>query len=356
MTRRSRRVRVGLVGYGTQMRSVLVPALLTVPFGEVYGVAAASAFEVVGVATASRRSAREAETDHHVPVHIGYADLLARDDVDAVLIAVPPDEAAAATVAALRAGKHVFCEAPGVRTPREAAAVRRAFVAAKDRVLVYGACTRYMPVYRKLRELIAAGRRTDPTRRLIAIRYFIWNWFYYDLARFLAGDVRAATASRVAGHEVALLEFRSGDAAVVTTCPTDNPSAPLEAVDVTGGRTWLSARNGWELVTYARGGGRYELSAAGGQVWHPSSLPYGRLNPLYLRGYTAELAAFLGCVRTGAASDSGLDDVVGTMRLMAAVSRSMSHGRRVVLGRAVSSRLPPRPRTADGDMSDDNGR
>lgn len=324
-------LRVGVIGYGTQMRSVLLRALSAVPFGSVYGAVRTSACELAGVATASRRSARQAEAEHHVPVHIGYEDLLARDDVDAVLIAVPQAEMAAATVASLRAGKHVFCEAPGVRTPREAAAVRRALAEAKDRVLVYGACTRYMPVYRKMRELIAASRRTDPTPRLIAIRYFIWNWFYYDLARFLGGEVRAVTASRLAGHEVALLEFRSGDAAVVTTCPTDNPSLPLEAVDVTGGGTWLSARNGWDLVSYARGGGRYEFSAAGGGVWHPSSLPYGLLDPLYLRGYTAELAAFLRCVRGGAASDSALEDVAGTMRLMAAVSRSLSDGRRVVL-------------------------
>ncbi len=223
-----------------------------------------------------------------------------------------------------------------MRTPREAADVRRALAGAKDRVLVYGACTRYMPAYRKLRDLVAASRRTDPSRRLIAIRYFVWNWFYYDLARFLAGDVRAVTASRLAGHEVALLEFRSGDAAVVMTCPTDNPSAPLEAVDVTGAGTWMSARNGWELTTYARSGGRYDLASAGGRIWHPSSLPYGRLNPLYLRGYTAELAEFLRRVRGGAASDSSLEEVAGTMTLMAAVGRSISSGRRVDLGRWIA--------------------
>lgn len=315
------------------MRSVLVPALLTVPFGSAYGRPGGTrGCEVVGVATASRRTARAAEAAYHVPAHVGYADLLAREDVDAVLIALPPEQLAEATVAALRAGKHVFCEAPGVRTAGEEAAVRRALAAARDRVLVYGACTRYMPVYRRLRDALAESRRADPTPRVIAIRYFVWDWFYYDLARFLAGEVRAVTAVRLADHQVAVLELASGDAATVTTCPTDNPSLPLEAVDVTGESTWLSARNGWELVTYARGGGRYELSSAGGRVWHPSSLPYGLLNPFHLRGYTAELAAFLGCVRGGGASDSGVDDVAGTMRLTAAVARSVASGRRVVLG------------------------
>lgn len=336
-------MRVGAIGYGTQMRSVLLPALLTLPFGSVYGrVERSRACELVGIATASRRSASEAAADHHVPTHVGYADLITRDDVDAVVVAVPPDQLAGVTVAALRAGKHVFCEAPGVRSSGEAAAVRRAVAAAKDRALMYGACTRYMPVYRKLRELLARSRRADPTPRLVAIRYFVWSWFYYDLVRFLAGEVRAVSAWRLAEHEVAILELASGDAAVVAACPTDDPSVPLEAVDVTGGRTWLCARNGWDLASFARGGGRYELDAAGGSLWHPSSLPYGRLNPLYLRGYTAELAAFVRCVRTGAPSDSGLDDVAGTMRLVGAVRRSIASGRRVVIPAARHARRPAR--------------
>ena len=344
------RVRLGLIGYGTQMRSVLLPSLLTVPFGSRYGDAsAARACELVAIATGSKRSARDAEAACHVPTYIGYEDLLKREDVDAVLIAVPPEELAAATIASLRAGKHVFCEAPGVRLPAETAAVRRALTAARDRVLVYGACTRYMPVYRRLRELLRESRRADPSPRLIAIRYFVWNWFYYDLARFLAGEVRAVTAFRAADHEVALLEFASGDAGLVTTCPTDNPSAPLEAVDVTGESTWFSARNGWELVAHRGRGGRYEFAAATGSLWHPSSLPYGFLNPLYLRGYTAELAVFLDCVRSGIASDSGLDDVAGTMRLKAAVARSISTGQRVaVTAPRGRGRAPSRTDTLKG--------
>lgn len=314
------------------MRSVLLPALLTVPFGARYGsTSAARACELVAIATRSARSARNAKAACHVPTYIGYENLLKREDVDAVLIALPPGELAPATIASLRAGKHVFCEAPGVRTATEMAAVRRAVAAAGDRVLVYGACMRYMPVYRKLKELVAESRRADPTPRLIAIRYFVWNWFSYDLARFLGGDVRAVRATRVAGHEVALLDYASGDAGVVTTCPTDNPSMALEAVDMTGATTWLSARNGWEVVAYWQGGGRHDFAAAGGSVWHPSSLPYGLLNSLYLRGYTAELAAFLDCVRSGIASDSDVDDVAGTMALQAAIERSISTGQRVTI-------------------------
>src|SRR3712207_6247644 len=44
--------------------------------------------------------------------HVGIDDLLARSDVDAVVVAVEPRHNAAAVVRALEAGKHVLCEVP----------------------------------------------------------------------------------------------------------------------------------------------------------------------------------------------------------------------------------------------------
>src|SRR4051794_3765832 len=45
-----------------------------------------------------------------------WQDAVARNDVDAVIVATPPHVHAEITIAALRAGKHVLCEKPLSRT------------------------------------------------------------------------------------------------------------------------------------------------------------------------------------------------------------------------------------------------
>ena len=56
----------------------------------------------------------------------GYAPLLARDDVDAVYIALPPSLHAQWSIAAAGAGKHLLCEKPLATNPAEAHAIEAA--------------------------------------------------------------------------------------------------------------------------------------------------------------------------------------------------------------------------------------
>ncbi|MCW3816366.1 Gfo/Idh/MocA family oxidoreductase [Micromonospora sp. DR5-3] len=78
--------------------------------------------------------------------------LVTADDVDVVVVATPPAGHAETTLAALRAGRHVFCEKPLAITADEAVAIRDA-VAATGRVLVVDHVLRYNPVLRALARL-----------------------------------------------------------------------------------------------------------------------------------------------------------------------------------------------------------
>ena len=80
----------------------------------------------------------------------GVASLLEHTDVDAVIVATPNSFHADLTIAALEAGKHVFCQKPIALTVEEAEKVE-AVSAANDRVLQYGFVLRFTPPVRSRR-------------------------------------------------------------------------------------------------------------------------------------------------------------------------------------------------------------
>lgn len=89
-----------------------------------------------------------------------YAAALASDDVDAVLVATPPDSHLELTRAALRAGKHVIVEKPPFPRASDVTSVEREAVAARRQVLVAENYF-YKPVAESLRRIIASGELGD---------------------------------------------------------------------------------------------------------------------------------------------------------------------------------------------------
>lgn len=86
-----------------------------------------------------------------------FREVIARDDIDAVDIAVPSDQHAEIALAALRAKKHVLCEKPLANTVELARTMRDAAVAAGVVHLV-GFNYRRMPAIALARHLIDEGR------------------------------------------------------------------------------------------------------------------------------------------------------------------------------------------------------
>ncbi len=91
-----------------------------------------------------------------IPVYNDFRELLARKDVDAVVIAAPDHWHAAMAVRAAEAGKDIYCEKPLALTVKEG----RAMVDAArkyDRVFQTGSMQRSWPEFRQTAELIRNG-------------------------------------------------------------------------------------------------------------------------------------------------------------------------------------------------------
>jgi predicted dehydrogenase len=109
------------------------------------------------------RAARLAAT-HGVPA-TGWPHLLADPRVQAVVVATPPATHAALVVAALRAGKHVFCEKPMATSLADASTVRDT-ARATGLVLVVDHVLRYNPLLRLIGAL-RAERTLGPVQRFL---------------------------------------------------------------------------------------------------------------------------------------------------------------------------------------------
>ncbi len=100
-----RQIRLGLIGTGLAIEKLHWPALRQMP-GH-FRVVAFSDYSSAAAQSFAQRSGTSLD-DYHPSYH----DLLARDDVDAVLIALPIPALYPAARAAVEAGKHVLCEKP----------------------------------------------------------------------------------------------------------------------------------------------------------------------------------------------------------------------------------------------------
>ncbi|MGW1887866.1 Gfo/Idh/MocA family protein [Streptomyces sp. NPDC001970] len=107
--------------------------------------------------------ARALAERHGAAVLTTVEEAIAFPGVDVVALATPPGAHADAAVAALRAGKHVFCEKPIAVTLADAARVKEDADRAPG-VLVVDHVLRYNPILRLLQRLGAEGL-LDPLRR-----------------------------------------------------------------------------------------------------------------------------------------------------------------------------------------------
>jgi len=141
-----------------------------------------------------------------------YQDLVRSGDVDAVLIATPHFQHHEVALAAFDAGLHVLCEKPIAVSVKQARALNDA--AARKPQLKFGLMyqMRAVPLYRKLRELIADGELGALSRITWLVTDWFRTWTYYA-----SGGWRATWAGEGGGvlinqcqHNLDLLQWLTG--------------------------------------------------------------------------------------------------------------------------------------------------
>src|ERR1700685_2108637 len=142
----SDRVRFASIGTGTRgcellEASLLVPGVECVAVCDLYD---------------SRHEAAQEAVQKQVPATRSYREILARNDVDAVIVAVADHQHRRIVVDACAAGKDVYCEKPMSHTVEDGFAIVDA-VRKENRILEVGSQRVSSIVYEKAREIYASG-------------------------------------------------------------------------------------------------------------------------------------------------------------------------------------------------------
>jgi 1,5-anhydro-D-fructose reductase (1,5-anhydro-D-mannitol-forming) len=148
-------IRWGLLGASDIAETRMIPAMRRLGHA------------VVAVASGSPERAAGYAARNGIPASGSVADVVARDDVDAVYISSTNERHRAQTELAAAAGKHVLCEKPLALSVADG----RAMLEASDRAGVTLATNHHLPgaaTHRAIRELVAGGA----VGRVLAVRVF----------------------------------------------------------------------------------------------------------------------------------------------------------------------------------------
>ncbi|MBL8583955.1 MAG: Gfo/Idh/MocA family oxidoreductase [Rhizobiaceae bacterium] len=274
--------------------------------------------------------------DHDV-LAIAPDDVLRRDDVDAVVLALPPQFHSEIAIRAAEHGKDMLVEKPIALSVPDA---RRAVAAARThgRVFMVGHVLRYHPAFEKLKALIDAGELGEVkyihSHRLGLGKFHTENDALWDLAPHDLSMILAITGEapvEVRGEGAAVVDNRS-DLAHVHMRFASGLSGHLFASRLTPYRERRLTVVGtkamavfddvepWQrkLAVY-----RYAVWQDSGQ-WaftaeEPSYVPVEEGMPL-----TRELQHFLRCIETREEPRTGGEEAIQVLEILTA--GSVNHG------------------------------
>src|SRR3954470_15056337 len=139
-------IRIGILGAAR-----IAPRGIVTPANALLGA------EVVAIGARNLERARNFAAQHSIPLAFGsYAELIGRDDIDLVYVALPPSAHLEWCVKALQAGKHVLVEKPFANNAQDAAQMVAA-ARASGKLLFEGFHYRFHPLFVQALGAVRAG-------------------------------------------------------------------------------------------------------------------------------------------------------------------------------------------------------
>lgn len=285
---------------------------------------------LVGVASRSAESAARLAQKYGVPLALDdYRPLIARDDVDVVLIACPNDLHRPITVESARRGKHVICEKPIAPSLADADAMIEACRAANVK-LMYAEDLCFAPKYVRLKQLVDTGALGALTLVKQSEKHDgpHSEWFWdtnrsgggvaldmgchgIQFARWMltpqggstpkVKSVSATLTTQAHGgktrgddNSIIILEFENGPIAMIEGSWSKAGGMDDRAeVQGTEGLAYADLLRGSSIVTYSKRGYEDAVEKAGTSVGWSFTMPEEAWN----YGFPQEIAHFVSCVR-----------------------------------------------------------
>lgn len=320
------KVRLGLIGAGSHVKDMLVPALKGIADTEIVSICTQRGINAK--ALAERVNAATCTTD--------YRDVLKDDAVNAVIIGTRHDMHAEIVLAALRAGKHVFVEKPLCLTAAELDEIAALYDEKKKSGLrlAVGFNRRFSPHYAKAKEFL--GARRNPLVMSFRVNAGAIPGTHWTQDAEVGGGriigegchfvdyLQALSGGRVVSvHASAISEHGSGitqDQAILSMKFSDGSVGTI--VYAAGGDTALAKErcevfgDGKSIVLedFARSeffaGGKRSVFKTGGRD----------------KGFDAQMKAFCASLMDGEAEGMAFDDILSVTRTCLAAMESMADG------------------------------
>jgi 2-hydroxy-4-carboxymuconate semialdehyde hemiacetal dehydrogenase len=292
---------------------------------------------VTVTAVVSRRNEQAEEVARKYGV--GYAttdldDVLARDDVDAVILCTPTQLHAAQSIAAMRAGKHVQVEIPVADSWADAVAVRQA-QEETGVVCMVGHTRRFNPSHQWVRRRILAGE-------LSIQQMDVQTYFFRRTNMNAAGQPRSWTDHLLwhhAAHTVDLFQYQAGEQASIANA-VQGPLHPELgiAMDMSiqlrtpSGKICtlsLSFNNDGPLGSFFR-----YICDNGTYIARYDDLVTGREEPIDVshvdvstNGIELQDREFVAAIREGREPNSSIADVLGCYRVLGELETQLASQR-----------------------------
>ena len=323
-----KQVRLGLLGAGTFATSTLLPAIKRI-----------GGIELITVSAANGSHARHAaEKFGFRNCATGEQEIYANPDINTVVIATRHHLHARQVIAAIRSGKHVFCEKPLCLNEEELAGIFETHQASKQQVLVVGFNRRFAPLALRMKHFLKeaceplalhyrvnAGRLpadhwlSDPQQgggRIIGeVCHFV------DFLSFLTGAAPVEVQTRSLpnpgqyGNDnvVCSLHFSDGSHGTITYLANGDKSYSKERVEVFGGGS-VAVLEDFRRLELIRHGKRRLFRS-----WRQD------------KGHLGEWEAFVKAIQAGPPEPIPFREIVRTMRATFALEESRCMGQSVAL-------------------------